>query len=61
MELAEGDALFSDNFVDLEPNVPYTVMAKKKKLTGVSDVDALREQLMLTCVNQVSCSAQKKD
>jgi len=54
LDLTEGDAIFSDNFFDLEPGVPYAVTIRACDLKGVADLDDLKRQLNTICVNQVA-------
>ena len=56
LDLTEGDAIFSDNFFDLEPGVPYVVTVRDRDLKGVSDLDGLKSQLTMLCVNDVAFS-----
>lgn len=56
IDLLRGDALFSDNFFDLEPNVPYTVTVHEADLTGVSDAEEFKAQLTLISVNEAAAS-----
>ena len=55
LDLVQSDAIFSDNFFDLEPGVPYTVTVHEKDLQGMFDSDAIKDQLTFTCVNQIAC------
>ena len=53
LDLEEGDALFSDNFFDLEPGMRRVISVRKDEITGVANLDDLKRQLKLMCVNQV--------
>ena len=54
LDLEEGDAVFSDNFFDLEPGMWKTVSLRKEDTVGVADLEDLKRQLRLMSVNHVA-------
>lgn len=57
LDLAEGDARFSDNFFDLEPRVPYVVHIRETDLS----TDRLKRLLRTISVNDVACDRENAE
>ena len=55
VDAAEGDIRLSDNFFDLEPNMPYTIAVYP---ASPGALDGLQGKLIFRSVNDVACGAE---
>ena len=60
LDLSEHEAVFEDNFFDLIPQEPYTVMLNKQETT-IESLEQLQKELAVKTLNEVMLSKQNKE